>query len=98
MPTPELTPVIIAVGEHVDRPDDPKAALEPLALMARALTAADADGGTGLLGRIETLDLVGLISWRYEDPAAALCGTLGIGASRATNASMGGETPIRLIH
>ena len=37
------TPVIIAVGEIVDRPDDPGKALEPVALMAEALRRAAAE-------------------------------------------------------
>lgn len=95
---PENTPVIIGVGEYVDRPADVAQALEPVALMAQALRAADADGGGGLLARLESIELIGLISWRYVDPVCLLCEKLGIDPARKVNASMGGETPIRLIH
>lgn len=98
MSNPETTAVIIGVGEHVDRPDDLRAALEPLALMERAARAATADAGADVLARVQSLEVVGLVSWRYEDPATALCARLGIQPSRVVNASMGGETPVRLIH
>jgi len=98
MSNPETTAVIIGVGEYVDRPDDPRDALEPLALMERAARAATADSGADALAQVQSLDVVGLVSWRYEDPAAALCERLGIRPGRLVNASMGGETPVRLIH
>jgi acetyl-CoA C-acetyltransferase len=96
--SPEQTPVIVAIGEKVDRPADVTAALEPVALMAEALRAADADGTGGWLSKIESIELIGLISWRYRDPVGLLCQKLGIDPARKINASMGGETPIRLIH
>ncbi|ESZ89062.1 MAG: acetyl-CoA acetyltransferase [Blastomonas sp. CACIA14H2] len=94
----DRTPVIIAVGEFVDRPADPALAQEPVALMAEALHAAEADAGVPLLAAIDSLDLVGQVSWRYRDPVGLLCERLGIRPARATNASMGGETPVRLLH
>ncbi|MES0875325.1 enoyl-CoA hydratase-related protein [Sinimarinibacterium thermocellulolyticum] len=98
MNDPSRIPVIVGIGEHIDRPQDLAQALEPLALMALALKAADADAGGQLLRRIESLDLVGLISWRYRDPVRELCGRLDIQPQAVSNASMGGETPVRLIH
>jgi acetyl-CoA C-acetyltransferase len=98
MNDPSRIPVIVGVGEHLDRPQDLAQALEPLALMTQALKAADADAGGQLLNRIESLDLVGLISWRYRDPVRELCSLLAIQPNTVSNASMGGETPVRLIH
>lgn len=98
MATPETTPVIVGIGEFVDRPERAADALEPVALMAKALRAADDDAGSALLQQIESLELIGLISWRYRDPVKLLCDQLGIQPARTVNASMGGETPIRLIH
>lgn len=95
---PEHVPVIVAIGEKIDRPTDPSVALEPVALMVEALRAADADGREGWLKKIESIELIGLVSWRYKDPVGLLCEKLGIAPVRQINASMGGETPIRLIH
>lgn len=94
----EHIPVIVGVGEFVDRPAQPGDALEPVALMARALQAAQEDAGAELLAQIESIELIGLISWRYADPVSLLCERLAIAPARKLNASMGGETPIRLIH
>ena len=66
--------------------------------MERALRSADADAGGTFLARTESLELIGLISWRYADPVAQLCARLGITPARTVNASMGGETPLRLVH
>ncbi|HZZ70517.1 MAG TPA: enoyl-CoA hydratase, partial [Phenylobacterium sp.] len=98
MAAAERTPVIVGVGDLADRPTKVEDAREPLRLMADALRAADLDAGGGWLARLDLLSLVGLVSWRYRDPAGQLCDELGIAPGRKVNASMGGETPIRLIH
>lgn len=94
----ERTPVIIGVGEVLDRPADPVAALEPLALMEAAVRAADADAGGGFLDRIDSLDVINLVSWRYDRVAARLAERLGIVPPRAVYAIVGGETPTTKIH
>ncbi|MEQ5837283.1 enoyl-CoA hydratase-related protein [Marinobacter sp. NFXS9] len=98
MLNPEITPVIVGVGECVDRPADLQHALEPLALMERAVRSANRDAGDQVLGRVGSVEVVGFVSWRYEDPVRALCTRLDISPSRRINASMGGETPVRLLH
>ena len=98
MRDPHFSPVIIGVGEAIDRPTTLEQSLEPVALMAQALEAAQDDAGARVLAHVDTLDLVGLVSWRYVDPVGQLAERLGIDPARKTNASMGGETPIRLIH
>ena len=98
MSAADTMPVIVGVGEYVDRPADPGDALEPADLMVCALRAADEDAGGGMVEKADSIELVGLISWRYADPVALLCERLGISPARKVNASMGGETPIRLVH
>jgi acetyl-CoA C-acetyltransferase len=98
MRDPHLSPVIIGVGEAIDRPETLDQSLEPVALMAKALRAAENDAGAKVLSLADSLDLVGLVSWRYANPVGQLAERLGIDPARKTNASMGGETPIRLIH
>ncbi|WP_164155860.1 acetyl-CoA acetyltransferase [Sandarakinorhabdus rubra] len=94
----DRTPVIIGVGEVLDRPADPAAALEPLALMEAAVRAADADAGGGFLARIDSLDVINLVSWRYDRVAKRLAERLGIVPPRAVYAIVGGETPTTKIH
>lgn len=98
MTVSDNTPVIVGVGEYVDRPADPAAALEPAALIAEALKAANADSGGAMLQRIDSIDLIALISWRYEDPVKLVCQMAGISPARQTNSTFGGESPVRLIH
>jgi hypothetical protein len=94
----DRTPVIIGIGEIVDRPADPAAALEPLALMAKAILAADADAGGGFLARIDSIDVINLVSWRYDRVAKRLAERLGINPARAIYGHVGGETPTTRIH
>ena len=91
-------PVIVGVGEAIDRPSDLSQALEPLALMAQALRAADADAGGGFLAKVGSLDVVNQLSWRYADPAAQLCARLDIAPARAVYGPVGGESPVRFLH
>ncbi len=91
-------PVIVGVGEITDKPANPEQGLEPLALMQEALERAEADAGAKLIGAIDSVDLVNLVSWRYEDPAKQLCQRLGIQPARAVYGPGGGEAPIRYLH
>jgi acetyl-CoA C-acetyltransferase len=91
-------PVIVGVGEIVDRPEDPRAALEPLALMSEALLGAERDAGRRVLSKLDSLDIVHQITWRYDGTAARLCERLGIASRRAVYGITGGETPIRYLH
>ncbi len=99
----ERTPVIVGIGEIVDRPTVPSLGLEPLALMESALrrAAEDAVGqemAIRLLAAIDSLDVINLASWRYDDPAGQLCSRLGILPRRAEYGPLGGESPVRLLH
>ena len=94
----DRTPVIIGIGEIVDRPTDPALALEPLALMAAAVHAANDDAGGNFLSRIDSLDIINLVSWRYDSVAKRLSERLGINPARAVYGFVGGETPTTRLH
>ena len=91
-------PVIVAIGEWVDRPTQAVEALEPLALMERALRACETDADCTMLDKVSLISLIGLVSWRYSNPVGLLCERLGIAPVEQVNASMGGDTPVRLVH
>lgn len=91
------TPVIIGDGEITDKPDDPSTSLEPVALMAEALRRAAVDAHCDLR-KLDSLDIVHQVSWRYEKTAARLCERLGIQPARAVYGVTGGESPMRYIH
>ncbi len=91
-------PVIVGVGEIVDRPKEIAAGLEPLALLEQALRRAEQDSGGKLLGDIQSLDIVNFLSWRYRDPEKQLSERLGIQPAHAYYGPVGGESPIRYLH
>src|SRR6476660_110510 len=91
-------PVIVGVGEIVDRPKEIVEGLEPLALLEQALKRAEADSGCKLLGEIQSLDIVNFLSWRYRDPEKLLSNRLGIKPKHAYYGPVGGESPIRYLH
>jgi acetyl-CoA C-acetyltransferase len=91
-------PVIVGVGEIVDRPKEILEGLEPLALLEQALRRAEADSGSKLLGEIGSLDIVNFLSWRYRDPEKLLSDRLGIKPKHAYYGPVGGESPIRYLH
>src|SRR3954453_820256 len=91
-------PVIVGVGEIVDRPEDIAAGLEPLALLEQALKRAEQDSGGTLLSEIDSLDVVNFLSWRYRDPELQLAARLGIKPAHAYYGPVGGESPIRYLH
>src|ERR1700719_2859186 len=98
-PLPDyLIPVIVGVGEIVDRPKEITEGLEPLALLVEALKRAEQDSGGKLLGEIDSLDVVNFLSWRYRDPEIALSERLGIKPEHAYYGPVGGESPIRYLH
>src|SRR6516162_10369940 len=91
-------PVIVGIGEIVDRPKDISKGLEPLALLEEALRRAEADSGAKLLGEIGSLDVVNFLSWRYRDPEQLLAQRLGIAPAHCHYGPVGGESPIRYLH
>jgi acetyl-CoA C-acetyltransferase len=91
-------PVIVGIGEIVDRPKEITEGLEPLILLEQALKRAETDSGAKLLGDIQSLDIVNFMSWRYRDPEIQLAGRLGIKPKHAYYGPVGGESPIRYLH
>src|SRR5437588_6393946 len=91
-------PVIVGVGEIVDRPKEISKGLEPLVLLEQALKRAEADSGSKLLGEIQSLDIVNFLSWRYSDPEIQPSNRLGIKPRHAYYGPVGGESPIRYLH
>jgi len=91
-------PVIVGVGEIVDRPKEITQGLEPLRLLEEALKRAEADSGAALLGEIGSLDVVNFVSWRYRDPEKQLAQRLGIAPAHCYYGPVGGESPIRYLH
>ena len=96
--SPDRIPVIVGVGEIVDRPKEIAEGLEPLDLLEQALRRAEQDAGAKLLGEVQSLDVVNFLSWRYRDPEKLLAQRLGISPAHCYYGPVGGESPIRYIH
>src|ERR1700751_3418158 len=98
-PIPEdRIPVIVGVGEIVDRPKEITDGLEPLALLEGACQRAEADSGAKLLHELGSLDVVSFLSWRYRDPEKQLAQRLGAAPAHCYYGPVGGESPIRYLH
>ncbi|MGY0575143.1 acetyl-CoA acetyltransferase [Bradyrhizobium sp. RDM12] len=96
--SPDRIPVIVGIGEIVDRPKEIAEGLEPLDLLEQALRRAEADAGAKLLGEMQSLDVVNFLSWRYRDPEKLLAQRLGVSPAHCYYGPVGGESPIRFIH
>ena len=92
------TPVVIGVGQHLQRTDRGEPALEPVDLMQRAVEAAEADAGTsGAAARADVVAVVPVISWNYRDPGRLLADRMGAQRAATWYPAMGGNTPQLLI-
>lgn len=93
------TPVIVGVGQ-VDgrRLGGDGAAPEPVDLMAAAAREAGHDASAvALLGRLDSIRVVSLLSWHYRDPARLLADRLGADPRHTVLTGIGGNEPQELV-
>lgn len=95
---PARTPAIVGVAHFSDRPQPDRDGAEPLALLAQVARAAVADSGADLLGAIDSLDIINVLTWPYRDLAGLLTEQLGIAPRHASHSVSGGDTAQRLLH
>src|SRR6476646_10558903 len=96
MPIDPRTPVIVGVGQTLQRTADPGTAQEPVDLLADAARAALADAGASL--RVDTVAIAEIISWRYPDPGALLARRIGIEPRTTILTTTGGNSPQMLVN
>ncbi len=92
------SPVIVGVGQYVQRADTIADALEPVALMERAVIAAAGDAGLDGPPPADTVRVVSQLSWRYGNTPRFLAERLGIDARRLEYTTMGGNSPQSLVN
>lgn len=92
------TPVIVGVGQHLQRVDDPLQALAPAPFIAEAVRAAVSDAGLTSVPAADSVRVVSFLSWRYRDPARFIAAELGIDPRETVATTMGGNTPQSLIN
>ncbi|MFW3895134.1 hypothetical protein [Pseudomonas bharatica] len=89
---PERIPVIVGIGECIDRDNRH----EPRTLLAKAAHLAGAEAA-GLLQYADSIDVVSIISCQYDDIGQLLAQDLGISPERTRESFAGGEKPVRLL-
>ena len=92
------SPVIIGVGQYVHRAESLDDALEPVALMERAVLAASAAADLDGPPPADALRVVSQLSWRYGNTPRFLAGRLGIEPHRLDYSTMGGNSPQSLVN
>ncbi|MGH8054926.1 MAG: acetyl-CoA acetyltransferase [Stenotrophomonas sp.] len=97
MMLPSNIPVIVGVGESVDRPLNPAHGLEPMDLMLRAAHAAETDANAALLSQVDSMAVVNISSWPYLDAPGHLAQCLDIHPRHTTYGSAGGQTPLGFL-
>lgn len=92
------TPVIVGVGQALQRPAGVDDARSPAQLIADAVRAAATDAGLAGVPDVDSLRVVQLLSWRYRDPARFVAEELGIAAGDTVYTTSGGNTPQMLVN
>lgn len=94
----ERLPVIIGIGEYLERPESLDKSLEPRDMMVTALQRANKDCGGEALSSIDRLNVIMPMSWKYADLADELCKTLTITPKHAKLGPSGGQLPLNYLH
>jgi len=93
------TPVVIGVGDFVNRSKKVEDALEPLQLMLNALEAALQDTGLSgdalrsLRSAVDSLDVVRTWTWPYPDLPGLIAERMGVKPPRNHYTDHGGNQP-----
>ncbi|MGE0801989.1 MAG: hypothetical protein AB7G13_23295 [Lautropia sp.] len=92
----ERAPVIVGVGDIIDRPADLLQSREPLTMMEQAARAAERDAGARLIGDVDSIDVVKQVSVAYPDLARQLADRLELDRNcRAVVSTGSGNGPLR---
>ncbi len=89
--------MIAGVGQ-CDQRCPPGEARSPIALFAQSARLAADDAGHGLLGRVDTVATVAIVSWPYPDPSRLVAAELGIEPRRTVLSTTGGNSPQLLLN
>jgi acetyl-CoA C-acetyltransferase len=88
---PRPVPVLVGVGQVLQRTEDLEKAREPLELMVEAAERAGTDAGSReLLARVEAVRVI-RGAWRYGDPGRVLAERLGAAGARTALTPFGGN-------
>ncbi len=91
-------PVIVGVGQHLNRAEGLDDALEPVALMERAVLAAADDARLAGPPTADSLRVVNVIGWRYRNAPRFLAARLGQEPRELAYTTGGGNSPQSLVN
>ena len=99
MQDPRRVPVLVGVGQlRTNRERTVAGAREPAELMLDALARAARDAGTPrLLADADSIDVVNVVSWIYDDLPGLLAAGLGAQPKHRFASPVGGQWPARLL-
>jgi len=94
------TPVIVGGGQVNQRTAEGDPAREPVDLIVEAARRAEADAGASgaLLGAVDAVRVVSLLSWRYRDPGALVAERIGATPKQTAVTTPGGNSPQSLVN
>jgi acetyl-CoA C-acetyltransferase len=92
-------PVVVGVGQFTNRIKSLNDAIEPAEMMALvASKAAEDTGVTDLLSKIDSLQVVNILSWQYPDAPGLVADRLGIDPGHRLYTAVGGNTPQQIVN
>jgi acetyl-CoA C-acetyltransferase len=92
-------PIIVGVGQITNRSVDAQTAKEPLELMEMASKLAETDAGAGaLLAKVDSVQVVGVLSWPSAAPAVDLAAQIDARPAETLYTTIGGNTPQSLVN
>ena len=94
---PQTIPVIVGIGEITEKLGSNTVPREPLVLMRDAVKLAADDAGLRI-DKLDSLDVVMPMSWRYSDLASQLAEAIDVAPKHAKLGPSGGESPLKYIH
>ena len=92
------TPVLVGAGQFLHRAAGLDDALDASALMVEAIRNAAADAGLASVPNPDSIRVVGLLSWRYNNPAQVVAEQLGVSPRELAATTMGGNSPQTLVN
>lgn len=88
------TPVIVGVGQVTNRRER---IVDPMTLMDEAVRLADGDAGGRALKRVQSVQVLSVVSRRYSASASELASRLGLDGVERISTTVGGSTPQWLV-
>ncbi|MBW2312650.1 MAG: acetyl-CoA acetyltransferase [Deltaproteobacteria bacterium] len=96
----DRSPVVIGVGQRIQKDVDPREGLDPIDLMEAAARAAAEDAGldSKKLGELDRVIVPSIIGAHYSNAARLLCERIGVGSGAAVSLGVGGNGPQKALN